>query len=332
MNRNSQLLVFALVLIAMVAPCAVWGAAKAAHSSPTLTVPEDAHREAAESLLQHIFSAEAGQPKFDAINTVVEVYKKSDAAGQNAIAWVCLVIIQDAKRGVIDRWPCIYVLQRTACEAAIPYIIDVLFNSEVEAMRAVAAEALGMWFKSNRSTTIHDALTQALRRETSKWVRETIEKYLGGGGGVPPIPNPPDDAHRKAADAILQQIFSAEPGAPKFTAIDAVALKYKQSDALTQDALAWLCLTYTRDTSRGPLDRWPCIYVLQRVAYEPAVSYVIEVLRSDPVEAMRAVAAEALGMWLKSTGNATIREAMTKAAETDSSKWVKDTLAKYLGN
>ncbi len=145
-------------------------------------------------------------------------------------------------------------------------------------------------------------------------------------------PTAPDEAHRKAADAILQQIWKAQPGQPKFDAIDAVVQKYKQSDAATQYAIAWLCLTYMKDQSRAPLDRWPCEYVLSRVAYQPAVSELINVLLHDQLECMRAVAAEALGSWWKSTGSAAMHDALLKASQTDSSQWVRDTIARYLGN
>jgi len=139
----------------------------------------------------------------------------------------------------------------------------------------------------------------------------------------------PDDTHRKAADAILSRIWAAEPGQPKFDAIDAVVASYRSGDLATRNAIAWLCLTYTNDLGRGVLDRWPCMYVLSRSGYEAAVPDFIEVLKHDPVEAMRAVAAEALG---DLSGNPRAHDALVEADLTETSKWVREVIARRLNN
>ncbi len=54
--------------------------------------------------------------------------------------------------------------------------------------------------------------------------------------------SPPDDAHRQAADAVLAQIWKADPGQPKFDAIDAVVAEYKTSDEATRNAIVYVCL------------------------------------------------------------------------------------------
>jgi len=139
--------------------------------------------------------------------------------------------MKDINRSILDRWPCCYVISGIGYEPGAADMIDELLRDEVEIMRAVAAEALGSMYKKTASTVIHDALVQAARTDTSQLVRDTVAKYLSV---ATPVPNPPDEAHRKAADALLQQIWSAEPGKPKFDAIDAVVRQYKKSDAATK--------------------------------------------------------------------------------------------------
>jgi len=161
----------------------------------------------------------------------------------------------------------------------------------------------------------------------------------GAGGAVPAktprstpqsagAANKPDEAHRRAADALLQQIWRAEPGQPKFDAIDAVVRKYKEGDMATRNAIAWLCVTYMKDKSRGVLDRWPCCYVVSRSGYEQGVPDLIDVLLHDGVEVMRAVAAEALGGLPNS---AAAHDALVQAELGETSQRVRDVIAKYLG-
>lgn len=339
MYRTRQLAVclFCLIAVVVFAPSGIAATNPPLQTPPSrasATEPDEAHRRIADDLLQQIWTAQPGQPKFDAIDAVVGKYGQSDAATQNAIAWLCLTYMNDTSRGVLDRWPCCYVLVRAGYTEAVPQLIDVLLNDETEAMRAVAAESLGGVYKSTGNITIRDALAKAASTDTSKWVQETIARYLGKGTPIKPVPGrpgAPDEAHRKIADALLQQIWVAQPGQPKFDAIDAVVRKYKQSDVATKNAVAWLCLTYLNDTNRGVLDRWPCCYVLARAGYMQAVPDLIDVLLHNEVEAMRAVAAEALGGLYMDTGGTTIREALLKAARSDTSKWVLDTIARYLG-
>jgi hypothetical protein len=308
----------------------VAGFASSLQAAVSPTTPDQSRRKAADAMLSQIWRAEPGQPKFDAIDSVVKQYKQSDAATQNAVMWLCITYMKDTSRGVLDRWPCCYVIDRCRFEAGIPDLIDVLMLDYVEVVRAVAAESLGELYKATGNTKIKDALTEALRTEKSKRVLDTIAKYIQGA--VNPLPNPPDDAHRQAADAVLQQIWSAEPGKAKFDAIDAVVVKYNQSDADGKNAIVWLSRTYMRDKTRGPLDRWPCCYVLQRAKYQAAIPDLIGELSQDSVECMRAVAAEALGGFYKDTGSSAIKDALIRAARTDTSSWVRETIAKYLGN
>ncbi len=291
--------------------------------------PDQSRRQAAEAILQQIWNAGPGQSKFNAINRVVKSYKASDAATKDAIVSLCLTYMKDTSRGVLDRWPCCYVLSFAAYQQAVPDLIDVLLKDEVETMRAVAAEALGFMYSQNSSTTIRDALVQASKTDSSKWVLDTIAKYIGKDM-INPGPGAPDEEHRKAAEAILQQIWRAQPGQPKFDAINAVVQKIRTGDAATKSAVIWLSQMTMKDKGRAVLDRWPCCYVLSRTPYRQAVPDLIDLLRNDEVEAMRAVAAESLGELYNSGADKTIRDALVDAYNNDSSKWVRDTIAKYI--
>lgn len=141
--------------------------------------PDDAHRKAADALLQQIWRAESGQPTFDAIGAVVRSYNEGDAATRNAIAWLCLTYMKDSSREVMQRWPCCYVISGSRYEPGIPDLIDVLLHDSMETMRAVAAEALG---GVSYNAAAHDALLQAKLKETSKRVLDVIAKYVGPDG------------------------------------------------------------------------------------------------------------------------------------------------------
>lgn len=141
--------------------------------------------------------------------------------------------------------------------------------------------------------------------------------------------NKPDETHRKAADAVLARIWLAEPGQPKFDAIEGVVEEYKQGDVGTRNAIAWLCLTYMKDKGRDLQRRWPCCYVISRCGYEQGTPDLIEVLMHDPQEIMRAVAAEALG---GISDNPTARDALVQANLKETSTRVRDVISKYLGD
>ncbi len=85
--------------------------------------------------------------------------------------------IKDKGRAVLDRWPCCYVISGVRYDKGVPDLTNVLFHDEVEAMRAVAAEALGGMSSTNAAARA--ALVQAAKTETSQWVLDTIARYLG---------------------------------------------------------------------------------------------------------------------------------------------------------
>lgn len=146
------------------------------------TMPAQAPRstavgdKATDALLQQIWRAQPGQPKFDAIDAVVSKYKSSDLSTQNSIGWLCVNYMEDKSRGLLDRWPCCYVIGRSGFREGVPSLVNVLLHDRAEVMRAVAAEALGeMPYRDD----VHEALVQANGAETSTRVREVLAKYLG---------------------------------------------------------------------------------------------------------------------------------------------------------
>lgn len=302
------------------------------------TEPDAPYRAAAEALIQPVLQAQPGQAQFDAIDVAAGKLRQSDAATRNAIAWLCLNYVNDKKRDLPYRWPCCYVLTRGGYVEAVPDLIDELLYDTEETMRAVAAEALGGLYMTNGSSLIREALLEAAKKDTSGWVRQTIARYLNGPAPAPtpapapaPVPGtPPDDASRRAAQALLQRVLGAPAGQPKFDAIDRVVAEARTADSKIRDALMWLSLTAIKDSGRAPLDRWPCCYIISRSGHLPGVKPLIDTLGGDQLEVMRAVAAEALGGWYKDTGSPVIREALAQAAGNDSSQWVRETVARYL--
>jgi len=74
-----------------------------------------------------------------------------------------------------------------------------------------------------------------------------------------------------------------------------------------------------KDKSRGPLDRWPCCYVIDRSGCDKGIPDLIELLAHDDQEVMRAVAAEALGEVYLKTRSTVIHDALIQAARTEKS-------------
>ncbi|MCX6376656.1 MAG: HEAT repeat domain-containing protein, partial [Armatimonadetes bacterium] len=196
----------------------------------------------------------------------------------------------------------------------------------------------------------HEALLQAARTETSARVREVLAKYLGKDMPAlepfpmpprspmpPPSPAPrapiriivPSIPQRRSAEALLHQIWQAQPGKPKFDAIDAVVRTLKDGDAAERNAILSIFVSAMKDGGLTITQRWPCCYVISHSAFEPGVPHLIQELLCDRSETMRAVAAEALGGL---RGNAAAYDALMQSARHETSKWVRKTLAKYLGD
>lgn len=167
------------------------------------------------------------------------------------------------------------------------------------------------------------AVAQMVGMDPSSVEKLTGTKPAGDDSAIKPT-----DAQRASAKALIEQIMQAAPGKPKFDAIDAVVKKAKESDAAERKAILQLCISTMRDRNAAIIDRWPLCYAISRSGYEPGVPDLIELLRKDQVEIIRAVAAEALADF---TGNRAARDALLQAACKETSQTVRDVLTRRLG-
>lgn len=301
----------------------------------------------AEVFLDRMLNQEPGYWQFAALNALIQKAKDADAAGRQHIHSLVVTVMKDKTRAIYQRWQCCYVISGSRDEPGVPDLIDVLLRDESEVVRSVAAEALG---KLSDIKAAHDALMQAARTEASARVREVLAKYLGKDmpalepSPMPPpvsvvVPSPappahvrlvgPSPAQRRSAEALLHQIWQAQPGKPKFDAINAVVRSLGDMDAADRNAILSLFVAAMKDRGMTITQRWPCCYVISRSAFEPGVPHLIQELLGDESETMRAVAAEALGGL---RDNPPVRGAMMESARHERSKWVRETLAKYLGD
>lgn len=301
----------------------------------------------AEVFLDRMLNQEPGYWQFAALNALIQKAKDADAVGRQYIRSLVVTVMKDKTRAIYQRWQCCYVISGSRDEPGVPDLIDVLLHDESEVMRSVAAEALG---KLSGIRAAHEALLQAARTETSARVREVLAKYLGKDmpalepSPMPPpvsvvVPSPaprapiriivPSIPQRRSAEALLHQIWQAQPGKPKFDAIDTVVRTLKDGDAAERNAILSIFVSAMKDGGLTITQRWPCCYVISHSAFEPGVPHLIQELLCDRSETMRAVAAEALGGL---RGNAAAYDALMQSARHETSKWVRKTLAKYLGD
>ncbi len=291
---------------------------------PEWVAATDAQRKMAQDLRRQVWDADPGKPKFDAIDAVAKTCRESYAADKRVILVLFISTIHDTSFRVNQRWPCCYVIGRSADERGLPDVIQVLLNDQIETMRAVAAETLGP-LKTNMAA--RNAMIQAARTETAKSVRDVLTRYLGKEmPALQPIIG--TDAQRKFAEDLLQQLWKAGPGKAKFDAIDAVAKVCRETDLPSKRVILALFISTMNDKSVNVYQRWPCTYVIGRSADEQGIPDVIQILLNDRDETMRSVAAETLGL-LKA--NATVHDALLQSARTETAKSVRDVLAKYLG-
>ncbi|MCX6376761.1 MAG: HEAT repeat domain-containing protein, partial [Armatimonadetes bacterium] len=250
----------------------------------------------AEVFLDRMLNQEPGYWQFAALNALIQKAKDADAVGRQYIRSLVVTVMKDKTRAIYQRWQCCYVISGSRDEPGVPDLIDVLLRDESEVMRSVAAEALGKL--SGRIKAARDALLQAARTETSERVRETIAKYLGKdmpalepsplpppGSVVVPSPRPPapiriivpspafprpirvigpSPAQRNSANVLLQQIWGAAPGKPKFDAIDAVVRTLKDMDAADRSAILSIFVSAMKGGGLTITQRWPCCYVISR--------------------------------------------------------------------
>lgn len=140
--------------------------------------------------------------------------------------------------------------------------------------------------------------------------------------------NKPNETQQKSAEALFKQIRDAKPGQATFEAIDAVAKKIRETDAVDRRAILSLFITTMKDKSLVEPLRWPCCYVISLSGDEQGIPDLIEVLLKDESDIMRCVAAEALGGL---PNNAAAHDALLQAARKDNNPEVRRVIAKYLG-
>ncbi|MDO8587442.1 MAG: peptidoglycan DD-metalloendopeptidase family protein [Armatimonadota bacterium] len=138
----------------------------------------------------------------------------------------------------------------------------------------------------------------------------------------------PDAAKRRWARALLEKVQNAERGATQFAAINALAKKAGESNAVDRNAILWVAIATMKDTRLPAPDRWPCCYVVGSSGDKRGVPYLIQALLHDELDIMRSVAAEALGGL---PTNTEAYDALRQAAQKDPSQMVRDVIAKYLG-
>jgi hypothetical protein len=138
----------------------------------------------------------------------------------------------------------------------------------------------------------------------------------------------PDQIRSTSAERFLLRMLEPEPGYWRFAALNALAQKVKGSDANARRSILAMVIRAMHDKSRNVNQRWQCCYVISGSGSEAGIPDLIDVLLHDPLETMRAVAAEALG---KMSSNAAAHDALLQAARTETSTRVREVLAKYLG-
>lgn len=296
--------------------------------------PEQIRNNPAEMFLARMLDPEPGYHQFAGMWALTEKAKESDADARQSMLSLVITVMKDKSRNIYQRWQCCYVISGCGYEQGVPDLIDVLFYDESEVMRSVAAEALAQF---PNSQSAHTALVQSARMETSAKVREVLTRRLGAEmpPATPVVVSParisvviPNDAQRKSAEVLLQQIWQAAPGKPKFDAVDAVVRTCGEYDASDRKAILSLFIAAMKDRSLTITQRWPCCYVISRSGEEQGVAPLILVLLFDESETMRAVAAEALGGLHSNTA---AYDALMQSAHKETSQWVRETLARYLG-
>ena len=322
MRLTRHLVVCAVFLIA--ASALLFSPTHADASGDAKYTPDQIQSTSAEVFLERMQQSEPGYHQFAGMWALTEKAKQSDADARKSMLSLIISVMKDKSRNVYQRWQCCYVISGSGDERGVPDLIQVLLNDPSELMRSVAAEAVASFPKN---AAAHDALLQSARTETSPRVRAVLNRRVGAEmPGLEPIIA--TDAQRNSAQALLQQVWKAESGKPKFDAIDSVAKTCKASDLASKRVMISMFISAMKDKSRDMSQRWPFCYVILRSGDDQGVPDVIDALFGDQVETMRAVAAEALGQL--GTGNPAAREAMMRSARTETAKAVRDVLARYL--
>lgn len=312
--------------------------------SPDKNLPQEAA-----AYLKQIMT---GPNQTAAVDSLVQVGKQSDAEGRRAIISAVVAVMNDRRQAEYPRWLCCYVLSGIGDERAVPELIKVLLNEESEIIRSVAAEAVGILYKETKSQAAHEGLLQAARKDSSQRVRDTLSKYLGKDmpAGPPPyepttaaaVPEEPSSSvpmesaggytaeqlRTMPPETFLEHMLKPAPGHGQWDAMNALALKAKQSDPDARARILSLVVSVMQDKRRALYQRWQCCYVLSGSGDERAVPDLIQVLLHDESDTMRAVAAEALADFPASTA---AHDALLQASRQETSPTVREVLTRRLG-
>jgi len=206
-----------------------------------------------------------------------------------------------------------------ARENGVPYFLwtfDDLFLSDKYDPEAVV-QALGMG-----TSTVEDTKGRVSTGKTDKDDSSPVNPGFSASKDVPA-------EILRLVDTYLRQMDNPEPGTDRLDALYALTRKVKEANAAAREFMLSLVIAAMKDKSRTVNQRFQCCYVLCRIGDEPGVSAVIKVLLNDNHEVMRGVAAEALG-WI-CRENPRAMEALKQSARKETSKYVLDTLKRYLG-
>ena len=315
--------------------------ASAASPQPGEYTREAIRRTSAEAFLERMLNPEPGYWEFAAMNALAQKAKESDAATRGQILSLVIAAMKDKSRPVYQRWQCCYVLSGSGDEQVVPELIEVLLHDESDRVRPAAAEALADFPKS---AAAHDALLQAARQDTSPTVREVLARRLGQDLPASAPGTAPEAAagqskdgnytaeeiRRTSAEVFLERMLNPEPGYEPFAALNALAQKAKESDAVTRRPMLSLVTAAMEDTSRPVYQRYQCCYVLSGCGDERAVPDLIQVLLHDESDLMRSVAAEALGDLDKNAKSAAAHDGLLQAARQETSPQVREVLTRRL--
>jgi hypothetical protein len=129
----------------------------------------------AETFLELMKRGEPGYANWAAQHALAKKAKDSDVNGRRAILTMVVNAMNDKTRMEFQRWQCCYVISGCQDASWVPSLVDVLVKDPSPDMRSYAADALG---KFPKDAVAHDALVQALGRETNKDLHNALKKVL----------------------------------------------------------------------------------------------------------------------------------------------------------
>lgn len=227
----------------------------------------------------------------------------------------------DRSRTENQRFQCCYVISGSGDEQWVPHLAYVLNDDPSEVMRAVAAEALAAFPKN---ADAQDALLVASQYETSQRVLDVINKNASTAEyTIEQIDN-------TSVDTFIDKLLEPDTGYQKFAAMHALAKKAKRSDADERRSILSTVVKVMNDKSRSELQRFQCCYVISGCGDEAWVPSLVDVLKHDSSATMRAVAAEALGVFV-TNNNAAARGALENALRTETNQKVLQVINRRLG-